>query len=113
MSAKGVERIASAAKRAAQLTPSILEGDGLKELFSRFTFALNEGFNLLCYGFGSKHKILNQFGSEVCSKHGHIVVFQTRLRHQGSAIVYRIPAPSSKSTCRARTIWWIKALSGS
>ncbi|KAJ3525374.1 hypothetical protein NMY22_g10605 [Coprinellus aureogranulatus] len=68
------EGIKAASKRAVQLTPSILEGDQTKQLFSRFIFELKEGFNLLCYGFGSKRQILNQFAQETCSKHGHVVV---------------------------------------
>jgi origin recognition complex subunit 2 len=35
---------------------------------------LEEGFNLLFYGFGSKLAILNEFASEVCSKRGHVVI---------------------------------------
>ncbi|RXW20177.1 hypothetical protein EST38_g5684 [Candolleomyces aberdarensis] len=66
--------IASSSKRLNPLQPSILEPESLKELFSRFIFELNEGFNLLCYGYGSKRRVLNQFASEVCSKHGHVVV---------------------------------------
>jgi origin recognition complex subunit 2 len=69
-----VEGIASSSKRLKPLKPSILEPDSLKDLFSRFIFELNEGFNLLCYGYGSKRRVLNQFASEVCSKHGHVVV---------------------------------------
>lgn len=68
------EGIKSASKHAVQLTPSILEGSKLEELFSRFIFELAEGFNLLCYGFGSKRRVLNQFASEFCAKHGHVVV---------------------------------------
>ncbi|KAJ2918960.1 hypothetical protein MD484_g1436, partial [Candolleomyces efflorescens] len=69
-----VEGIASSSKRLRPLRPSILEPDSLKGLFSRFIFELNEGFNLLCYGYGSKRRVLNQFASEICSKHGHVVV---------------------------------------
>ncbi|KAJ3532239.1 hypothetical protein NMY22_g7820 [Coprinellus aureogranulatus] len=68
------EGIKAASKRAVKLTPSILEGDQTKQLFSRFIFELKEGFNLLCYGFRSKRQILNQFAQETCSKHGHVVV---------------------------------------
>ncbi|KAJ6484380.1 origin recognition complex, subunit 2 [Mycena vitilis] len=43
-------------------------------LFSRLLCELNEGFNLVCYGFGSKRKLLNDFASSRCSKAGHVVV---------------------------------------
>ncbi|KAF6746122.1 origin recognition complex subunit 2-domain-containing protein [Ephemerocybe angulata] len=67
------EGIASASKHAVKPTTSILEEDKLKSLFSRFIFEMSQGFNLLCYGFGSKRQVLNRFAAEVCSKHGHVV----------------------------------------
>lgn len=42
--------------------------------FARFARELEEGFNLLFYGLGSKRSIINKFASEVCSKRGHVVV---------------------------------------
>ncbi|KIM78550.1 hypothetical protein PILCRDRAFT_824466 [Piloderma croceum F 1598] len=42
--------------------------------FANFSRELEEGFNLLFYGFGSKWAILNEFASEVCSKRGHVVI---------------------------------------
>jgi origin recognition complex subunit 2 len=42
--------------------------------FRRFRAELEEGFNLMFYGYGSKRAILNRFASEVCSKRGHVVV---------------------------------------
>ena len=42
-------------------------------LFARFICELNEGFNILCYGFGSKRRVLNQFAAK-CSTLGHVVV---------------------------------------
>ncbi|KAF8976601.1 origin recognition complex, subunit 2 [Cyathus striatus] len=42
--------------------------------FERFMFELDEGFNILCYGFGSKRKLLNDFATEYCSKSGYVVV---------------------------------------
>jgi len=42
--------------------------------FRRFRAELEEGFNLIFYGYGSKRAILNRFASEVCSKRGHVVV---------------------------------------
>ncbi|KAK0467928.1 origin recognition complex subunit 2-domain-containing protein [Desarmillaria tabescens] len=43
-------------------------------LFIRILRELKEGFNVLCYGYGSKRKLLNQFAVERCSKAGHVVV---------------------------------------
>lgn len=42
--------------------------------FAQFARELDEGFNLLFYGMGSKRATLNKFASEVCSKKGHVVV---------------------------------------
>jgi origin recognition complex subunit 2 len=42
--------------------------------FHRFCTELEEGFNLIFYGFGSKRAILNQFATQVCAKRGHVVV---------------------------------------
>jgi origin recognition complex subunit 2 len=42
--------------------------------FCRFSRELEEGFNLLFYGFGSKRDVLNQFAVEICSPRGHTVV---------------------------------------
>ncbi|KAK0453156.1 origin recognition complex, subunit 2 [Armillaria borealis] len=43
-------------------------------LFTRILRELKEGFNVLCYGYGSKRNLLNQFAVERCSKAGHVVV---------------------------------------
>ncbi|KAF9021437.1 origin recognition complex subunit 2 [Hymenopellis radicata] len=43
-------------------------------LFTQILRQVNEGFNVLCYGYGSKRSILNQFAVQRCSKHGHVVV---------------------------------------
>ncbi|KAF7965705.1 hypothetical protein HWV62_42203 [Athelia sp. TMB] len=40
----------------------------------RFMRELQEGFNLLFYGMGSKRVAINRFASEVCSKKGHVIV---------------------------------------
>jgi len=53
---------------------SILSEPSRGFLFSRFSRELEEGFNLLFYGVGSKRRVLNQFASECCSKAGHVVV---------------------------------------
>ncbi|KAJ7770450.1 origin recognition complex, subunit 2 [Mycena metata] len=56
------------------LQSSILLEPGRSALFSRLLCELKEGFNLLCYGFGSKRRLLNDFASAQCSKAGHVVV---------------------------------------
>ncbi|KAJ6590665.1 origin recognition complex, subunit 2 [Mycena vulgaris] len=59
---------------AKHLQSSILLEPARSALFSRLLCELNEGFNLICYGFGSKRNLLNQFASTPCSKAGHVVV---------------------------------------
>ncbi|KAL1744173.1 origin recognition complex, subunit 2 [Schizophyllum fasciatum] len=44
------------------------------DLFTRMMLELQEGFNVLCYGYGSKRNLLNQFATERCAKKGHVVV---------------------------------------
>ncbi|KAK7064634.1 origin recognition complex subunit 2 [Favolaschia claudopus] len=56
------------------LRSSILVEPARSTLFSRWLCELAEGFNLLCYGFGSKRQLLNDFASQRCSKLGHVVV---------------------------------------
>lgn len=53
---------------------SILSDENRTALFSRLICELDEGFNILCYGFGSKRQILNQFAMDCCSECGHVVV---------------------------------------
>ncbi len=48
--------------------------DSHVEQFDRYLLELEEGFNLLFYGFGSKRTILNQFALETCSRRGNVVV---------------------------------------
>ncbi|KAF5392471.1 hypothetical protein D9757_002267 [Collybiopsis confluens] len=43
-------------------------------LFRKFLLELQEGFNIICYGYGSKRKLLNEFALNSCSKVGHVVV---------------------------------------
>lgn len=43
-------------------------------VFRRMMLELREGFNVLCYGYGSKRRILNDFAVEHCAKAGHVVV---------------------------------------
>ena len=56
------------------IQPAILNGEHCQNLFSRYICELNEGFNILCYGLGSKRRILNQFATTHCSKQGHVVI---------------------------------------
>lgn len=42
--------------------------------FARFARELDEGFNLLFYGFGSKRSILNKLASDICSSRGHVII---------------------------------------
>ena len=48
--------------------------ESLSHQFPRFLLELEQGFNLLFYGYGSKRALLNRFATEVCSKRGHVVV---------------------------------------
>lgn len=45
-----------------------------KSIFQRLLLELQEGFNVLCYGYGSKRVLLNDFATNSCSKAGHVVV---------------------------------------
>ena len=56
------------------LQPRILEERNRDVVFERFMCELEEGFNVLCYGLGSKRRLLNQFATTRCSKRGHVVV---------------------------------------
>src|SRR6266540_3529009 len=57
-----------------QVIQASISQDSYREaLFARFICELNEGFNILCYGFGSKRRLLNQFAAK-CSTLGHVVV---------------------------------------
>ncbi|KAK7060584.1 Origin recognition complex subunit 2 [Paramarasmius palmivorus] len=67
------------AEATAGLSKQPLKSDILTEpsrsaLFSRLMLQLRAGFNILCYGFGSKRRLLNEFAVERCSKAGHVVV---------------------------------------
>ena len=46
----------------------------LSHQFHRLLLELEQGFNLLFYGYGSKRALLNRFATEVCSKRGHVMV---------------------------------------
>ncbi|KAF9041255.1 origin recognition complex subunit 2-domain-containing protein [Panaeolus papilionaceus] len=45
-----------------------------KQVFSRMLCEIQAGFNILCYGLGSKRQLLNRFARDFCSKRGHVVV---------------------------------------
>jgi len=48
--------------------------ESLSNQFHRFLLELEQGFNLLFYGYGSKRALLKRFATEVCSKRGHVMV---------------------------------------
>ncbi|TFY76968.1 hypothetical protein EWM64_g7044, partial [Hericium alpestre] len=52
-----------------------------RQQFPRFRRELDEGFNLLFYGFGSKRNLLNAFAMDHCRKHGHVVVVNGHQPH--------------------------------
>lgn len=56
------------------LKPRILEEPNRDVAFERYMCELDEGFNVICYGLGSKRRLLNQFATTRCSKRGHVVV---------------------------------------
>ncbi|KAJ7487811.1 origin recognition complex, subunit 2 [Mycena latifolia] len=96
------------------LQSSILLEPARSTLFSQLLCELNEGFNLVCYGFGSKRNLLNQFASQ-CSKVGHVVIvngFQPELslKDMLSSIesirgITALPLASSTVESQARRIY--------
>ena len=56
------------------IQPRILEEQNRDVVFERYICELEEGFNIICYGLGSKRRLLNQFATARCSKRGHVVV---------------------------------------
>lgn len=66
--------------------------------YPRFMRELEEGFNLIFYGMGSKRMPLNTFASEVCSKKGHVIVANAFLSNfsikELLASIERIPGVS-------------------
>ncbi|KAJ7627515.1 origin recognition complex, subunit 2 [Mycena polygramma] len=100
---------------AKHLQSSILLEPARSALFSRLLCELNEGFNLVCYGFGSKRKLLNDFASSRCSKAGHVVVvngFQPELsvKDMLNSIenirgIASLPLPSNTVDSQARRIY--------
>ena len=91
------EAIGSISNRLEPIQPSLLNGEHCQNLFSRYICELKEGFNILCYGLGSKRRILNQFATTHCSKEGHVVIgngFQPNfnLKDLLSAVENNVPA---------------------
>ncbi|KAF8970190.1 origin recognition complex subunit 2-domain-containing protein [Flammula alnicola] len=68
------DAIGSASKGLPPIQPIILSEKNRELVFSRYICELNEGFNIVCYGLGSKRRILNQFATNCCAKRGHVVV---------------------------------------
>ncbi|KAJ8486996.1 hypothetical protein ONZ45_g14486 [Pleurotus djamor] len=68
------EAIKPVLSRPQRFQSSICTDESKRALFSRFMRELDEGFNLLFHGFGSKRQYLNQFATERCAKRGHVVV---------------------------------------
>ncbi|KIJ54962.1 hypothetical protein M422DRAFT_24825 [Sphaerobolus stellatus SS14] len=48
--------------------------EGHTKLFPRYALELQEGFNLLFFGFGSKRNLLNAFAKSFCAKKGYVVI---------------------------------------
>ncbi|KAM6492331.1 Origin recognition complex, subunit 2 [Amanita muscaria] len=73
-----LEGIQSANESTSKLPPirlALLSSDESRaQLFTRCLIELNEGFNLLFYGLGSKRQILDRFAREYCAKAGHVIV---------------------------------------
>jgi origin recognition complex subunit 2 len=91
------EAIGSISNGLEPIQPALLNGEHCQNLFSRYICELNEGFNILCYGLGSKRRILNQFATTHCSKQGHVVIgngFQPNfnLKDLLSAVEDNVPA---------------------
>lgn len=83
--------------------------------FALFARELDEGFNLLFYGMGSKRVILDRFASEICSKKGHVIIansFQPNfsLKQMLASIelipgIQNLPLPSGGIEKQARRIY--------
>jgi origin recognition complex subunit 2 len=66
--------VAAASPRLRTPQPAVSTPALQSVLFSRFIIELQEGFNILCYGYGSKRQLLNTFAADFCSRKGHVVV---------------------------------------
>ena len=72
---EGIQSAHPSTSKLPPIRPRLLESDQSRaQLFARFLLELNEGFNLLLYGVGSKRQILDRFAKEYCAKVGHVVV---------------------------------------
>ncbi|KAJ7057889.1 origin recognition complex, subunit 2 [Mycena amicta] len=56
-----------------RLESVVLHEPARSATFTRMLSELKAGFNILCYGFGSKRALLNDFATR-CSKAGHVIV---------------------------------------
>ncbi|KAJ7755322.1 origin recognition complex subunit 2-domain-containing protein [Mycena maculata] len=109
------EAITSDSLGSKHLQSRILVEPARSTLFSRLLCELKEGFNIVCYGFGSKRSLLNQFATARCSKAGHVVVvngFQPELsvKDMLNSIenirgITSLPLPSNTSESQARRIY--------
>ncbi|KAJ3778606.1 origin recognition complex, subunit 2 [Lentinula raphanica] len=52
-------------------------------LLQRILLELQEGFNIICYGYGSKRTLLNDFAVQSCSNLGNVVVVNAFQPHFG------------------------------
>ncbi|KAF9075006.1 DNA replication origin binding protein [Rhodocollybia butyracea] len=83
-------------------------------LFRRMFLEMQEGFNVMCYGYGSKRTMLNEFAVNTCSKAGHVVVANAFQPHFGLkellACIEKVPGidslplPSSSMENQSRRI---------
>ncbi|KII90843.1 hypothetical protein PLICRDRAFT_52544 [Plicaturopsis crispa FD-325 SS-3] len=60
--------------RHAVTIPDIWPEDALTATLARCFRELEEGFNLVFYGYGSKRSVINRFAAEYCAKAGSVVV---------------------------------------
>jgi origin recognition complex subunit 2 len=74
LSAQEYVKAIGASGKGQTVQASVLRDTNREQLFARFMCELGEGFNILCYGLGSKRQILNQFATDCCSNRGHVVV---------------------------------------
>jgi origin recognition complex subunit 2 len=72
---EGIQSAHASTSKLPSIRPGLLEADQSRaQIFARFLIELNEGFNLLLYGVGSKRQTLDRFAREACAKVGHVVV---------------------------------------
>ena len=72
---EGIQSAHASTSKLPSIRSGLLEADQSRtQVFARFLIELNEGFNLLLYGVGSKRQTLDRFARESCAKVGHVVV---------------------------------------